>query len=382
MENNNSVAYISKIDKIEPIAGADNIELASVKGWNSIVQKGIHKVNDLVLCITTDAVIPEDLATEWGVIRYLRKGNRVRTVKLKSVYSECILISLDKIRPKSYDGLVNPEMNMMEILNIYKYEPPEIVIQDNKGRKHRYHQNPNFHIYYKFPNFKNVPDIFEQSELVAISTKIHGTNARYGIVRKNYKYNLFDKIINSIRKLFGDKWVDYEYVYGSHNVEKGSDSQGFYSTDVWKEIADKYDIKKKLWNHVKRNYSPTFIGNGFTIYGEIYGPGIQGEKYNYGLKQKEIIFFDIERNENYESIYVFEECMKDLNLPYIKNDMEYWNYDFVFEKFVRNKFIENTSIPHEGIVVKCPYGDKTKRAKIINPDYLIYGEKYNVPDSH
>jgi hypothetical protein len=41
---------------------------------------------------------------------------------------------------------------------------------------------------------------------------------------------------------FGDKWAGFEYVAGSHNVEKGSDSQGFYDTNVWFEIADKYRL--------------------------------------------------------------------------------------------------------------------------------------------
>ena len=94
MENLNSVCFINKINKIQPIEGADKIELAQINGWTSIVQKNIHKEGDLILCITTDALIPEELANKWGVINYLRKGNRVRTIRLKSVYSECILIPL------------------------------------------------------------------------------------------------------------------------------------------------------------------------------------------------------------------------------------------------------------------------------------------------
>lgn len=35
-----------------------------------------------------------------------------------------------------------------------------------------------------------------------------------------------------------------------------------------------------------------------------------------------------------------------------------------------------------GSVVKDLSGDRRKVAKVINPDYLIYGEKNNVGDSH
>ncbi|MGE9120735.1 hypothetical protein, partial [Escherichia coli] len=77
---------------------------------------------------------------------------------------------------------------------------------------------------------KNVPGIFTEEDWVQITRKIHGTNARFGIVKKN-KLSIWDKI----KKVFklADNWIDYEFVVGSHNVEKGSDSQGFYDTNVW-----------------------------------------------------------------------------------------------------------------------------------------------------
>ncbi len=377
MENENSVAYISKINKIVPIEGADKIELAYVNDWSSIVQKGIHKEGDLVLCITTDAVIPNDYADHWGVKNYLRKGNRVRTIKLRGVYSECILIPKYDIgvnkRPSYHEG-----QDLMSALDISKYEPPEIIIMDSGGRKHKYHQNPNFHTYYKFPNIKNVPDIFDENDIVSVTRKIHGTNARYGIVKKN-KLSLWDYV----RRFFGVKWIDYEYVYGSHKVEKGSDSQGFYSTDVWKEVADEYKIKDKLWNFVKHYLSKEYIGDGIIIYGEIYGPGIQGEKYTYGLSTKSIVFFDIETNGTYESEGNLRGTLDMIGLPKLP-ELYYgkYNKDIIFNNFVKDQFINNTKVPHEGAVIKCSTGDRKKIAKMINPDYLIHAEKYDVPDSH
>ena len=37
---------------------------------------------------------------------------------------------------------------------------------------------------------------------------------------------------------------------------------------------------------------------------------------------------------------------------------------------------------NEGIVIKHHTGNRNKVAKVINPDYLIYGEKHDVGDSH
>jgi RNA ligase (TIGR02306 family) len=209
MENQNSVAFIAKIEKLSPIENADKIELAQCKNWTSVVQKNIHKEGDLVLCLTTDAVIPEDLSNKWGVTNYLRKGNRVRTVKLKGVYSECILI------PQGGDKLKEGAC-MMDFFKIYKYEPPVIIIQEKSGRKHKYHQNPNFHIYYKFPNHKNVPNMFREDDEVIVTRKIHGTNARYGIVKKS-KLSFRDKFLFFFTR---NPYIKYQFIIGSHNVEK------------------------------------------------------------------------------------------------------------------------------------------------------------------
>ena len=92
MENLNSVAFVARITEIKAIPGADNIEQAFIGGWSCIVKKGAHKANELVICATTDAVIPEKMSDSMGVTGYLRSGGRVRTVKLRGVYSECLII--------------------------------------------------------------------------------------------------------------------------------------------------------------------------------------------------------------------------------------------------------------------------------------------------
>lgn len=383
MENNNSVAFITKIKEITPIEGADKIELATCEGWTSVVQKGTHKAGNLVLCITTDAVIPDDLVEQWNIGTYLRSRTEVighemfakrvqcvRTVKLRGVYSECILIPANNFHHK--EGT-----DMMRDFNIHKFEPPVKNIQLSNGRKIKYRSNSNFHIYHKFPNLKNKPSIFEEGECITCSTKYHGTNARYGIVKKD-KSSWLDKI----KKFFGNKWVEYEYIYGSHNVEKGSESQGFYSTDVWREVGDKHNLKNKLWNYVK-TLDKNDLGSGLIIYGEIIGPGIQGE-YTYGLTERDIIFFDCEFNSKYLGVESFEDMMDNLNMAeynYIVSVPIKYNQERV-KDLVANKFIEGTKIPHEGIVLKSFDGDRSKIAKVINPDYLIYAEKHNVPDSH
>lgn len=375
MENNNSVCYVATIKEVRAIEGADNIELVIAGGWNAITKKGEFKEGDLTVIATTDAVIPEKLSEEMGVTSYLRKGGRVRTVKLRGVYSECLIIPTKYI--PGYGDRYSDGDDMMEKFGIVKYEPPVKQIQLASGRKIKWRDNQNFHIYYKFPNLKNVDGMFTEEDLVEITRKVHGTNARYGIVKKG-KLSFWDKVKKFFR--LADKWVDYEYIYGSHNCEKGSDSQGFYSTDVWRTVAEKYNIKEKLWSYIKnRNVE---VGEGIILYGEIYGAGIQ-KNYDYGLTDIEFAGFDVKLRGEYLSTYDAWNLVKDhLKLPYVEI-LHYgdWTQE-IQDKFTFNNFIEGTKVPHEGIVIKYFTGERQKVAKVINPDYLIYGEKNDVGDSH
>lgn len=412
MENENSVCYINKINKIEAIPDAEKLELAWVNGWASVVQKGIHKEGDLILCVTTDAVIPEDLATKWGVISYLRNKSRVRTVKLRGVYSECILIPLSDVPLKLSETISNlfEGRDLTDRLNIHKYEPPirEVVNTIKKvyfkwdevlkfkmwksfinykihkvrnSFKKYYKDNVNFNKYYKFPNQKNTPNMFNEEDIVVITRKQHGTNARYSIVKKNYLTPL-----DRLKKLFGNKWIGYEYSYGSHNCQKDSDSQGFYSTDVWKEIADKYDIRNRLWDFVKNVLPEDKLGKGIIVYGEIFGPGIQGELYDYGYTHLKLELFDIELNGEYLPDNEFQGYIEYLS---IGDTVEYlytgkWSKE-IQDKLVLNQYFTNSKgkkVPEEGIVCKCITGDRKRISKVINPEYLTYSEKNNVEDSH
>ena len=223
MENLNSVCYVAKIDEIKAIPGADNIEQAVIGGWNCIIQKNQYAEGGLVVVATTDAVIPQELSDAMNVTNYLRKGGRVRTVKLRGVYSECLIIPLKYI-PKGSINTYTEGKDMMDVMGIFKYEPPAVQVQLASGKTRKCKENEDFKVYYKFPNIKNVKGIFDETDIVQITRKIHGTNFRAGIVKK-VELTLWDKIRLYLNNKFGWggdswKWCGYEYYVGSHNVIK------------------------------------------------------------------------------------------------------------------------------------------------------------------
>ena len=143
----------------------------------------------------------------------------------------------------------------------------------------------------------------------------------------------------------------------------------------------KYNIKQKLWDYVKSS-DYDIIGDGITLYGEIYGAGIQ-KGYDYGLKEIEFVGFDVKEEGEYldpiNSKLLIEHI---LELPYVEQ-LYYgrWSQE-VQDKYVFNNYIKGTKVPEEGIVIKHQSKGREKIAKVINPDYLIFAEKHNVGDSH
>jgi hypothetical protein len=101
------------------------------------------------------------------------------------------------------------------------------------------------------------------------------------------------------------------------------------------------------------------------------------------LTDIEFAGFDVKLKGEYVSTYDAWVLIENhLKLPYVEV-LHYgdWTQE-IQDKFTFNNFIEGTKVPHEGIVIKYFTGERQKVAKVINPDYLIYGEKNDVGDSH
>ena len=86
------LASVEKITKLEPIAGADLIEKATVLGWPVVVRKGEFNVGDKVCYIRIDTVAPE--LPEYEFLR--KRKFRVRTIKLREQVSQGLIMPLPK----------------------------------------------------------------------------------------------------------------------------------------------------------------------------------------------------------------------------------------------------------------------------------------------
>jgi tRNA-binding EMAP/Myf-like protein len=319
------IVEVCRVDNIEDLQNADKLQLATVKGWQCLVSKGQYKVGEPVIFVPPDAMIPQTLVEELK-LEFLRDNGRVKTIKLRGYISQGLILSLDclkghivrdgddvadKLKITKYEPTIKSIIRPRETLNSLwiKYISKDITLRRFVAKsigiiydryfKPRKLTNPNFKEYTDIQNQKHYPTLFQEGEEVVITEKIHGTNFRAACLYRN------PSLI--------DKWFHltppYEFVYGSHTVQKMPMSgPGFYGEDVYGKIAEKYNIK-------------SIIPPGYTIYGEIFGenkPGTAIQKgFGYGVEGIEVRFFDVKKGDKYLSWDDFKYFCEDRSLPIV-----------------------------------------------------------------
>ena len=95
-----ALAHVEKIVNIQPIEGADNIEVATVLGWKVVIaKKDGFNIGDKVVYIEIDSKVPERPEFE-----FLRDRKfRVRTIRLRGQYSQGLIMPLSILPNASYE---------------------------------------------------------------------------------------------------------------------------------------------------------------------------------------------------------------------------------------------------------------------------------------
>lgn len=133
---------VEQISEIRPIPDADAIEQAIVKGWSLVVKKGEFGVGDAVVYFEVDSMLPMDderfafLAPRGTKTVDDRDYHRLKTARLRGVYSQGLVIGLDQfpeileiLMPTDERGSMltladEPKPDFAALLGVFKYEPP------------------------------------------------------------------------------------------------------------------------------------------------------------------------------------------------------------------------------------------------------------------
>ena len=258
------MASIKEIKSINPIPDSDNIELARIDGWQSVIKKGQFQVGEKVIFCEPDSLLPEK--PEFEFMR--SKHFKIKTCKLRGVISQGICFPLDLLPPDSYDV----DQDVSEILGITKYEPPVPV--QLRGRM----RCPIFRLAVPKTDemrVQNIPDVLERhkGEIFEIHEKIDGTSM----------------------SVYLDPETGLHVC--SRNVDLAPDTDHKWNGDSYWKYAIEHDLEDVLKT----------LGGSIALQGELFGEGIQGSKYGIkGLHYRVFNFWDMINH-----CYIESNVMKD-----------------------------------------------------------------------
>jgi RNA ligase (TIGR02306 family) len=278
---------VVEVEGIEPIEGADRIELAVIGGYRSVVKRGEFKPGDLAIYIPEQALLPQHLLEQLGLVNDRgegklagRDGNRVKAVKLRGTLSQGITAPVDLVSRDVQKG-----DDVQDELGITKWEP-EIPAQ-MAGEV----ANLSGHtVKYDIENLKKYPNVLTEGEQVVITEKLHGTFTCIACWPNLDHPELLDGDLFAYSKGLGEKGLVFKNV---------TNNAGNLYMKALKENAD------KLASITDPN-TPLFI------MGETFGDGVQD--LTYGARKNERMFrvFDIFEGHPRTGRFLGWEEMRDL----------------------------------------------------------------------
>jgi RNA ligase (TIGR02306 family) len=330
------IVSVVQVQEVTAHPNADKLEIVHILGWQVCCPKGQVKVGDIVVYFPPDSLIPETLANELGVRKYLRGKNqdRVGAINLRGS------MSYGFCTPNKWGFPVG--MNAKDELGIQKYDPPEKIMEGDMDRDH-----PLFHKFTDIQNIKNYPDVFKEGDSVWVSEKLHGSCCRISLIKTE---------------------TGTEFMVGSHNVRRKLDKESKYSKHLTPEVKDL--LQTVLYRD--DSYKAAIV------FGEVYGDGVQDLKY--GLKGVTgFAVFAISANGNYLSFEDVVSLCKQHHVPMVPTlYIGEFHKKLIEEHFVGGKTTLMDSDAHmrEGVVI-CASPESSdlrigrKILKWVSDEYLL-----------
>ena len=334
------LASIRIISDIQPIEGADMIELSIVDGWKVVVAKNVgHKVGDMVIYCEIDSFLP--IKDEFEFLRktsYKKmsdgtEGFRLKTIKMRGQVSQGLILPMSVVEYTNVGFEVG--MDVTNLLGISKYEPPIPAELSGKVKG-------------LFPSFLRKTD----EERVQNLTKEY---EQYKSLGRNFYVT---------EKLDGSSATFYhkDGVFGvcSRNLEL-LETEG---NTFWK-VARELDLENKMRD----------FGVNISLQGELIGEGIQGNPYKIkGQTVKFFNLFDIDL-QVYHSLAHLGRALGIMGLKMVPIVDEFFVLPNTIEellKYAEDKSVLNTKFDREGVVIRS--NDRTISFKVISNKFLLKSE--------
>ncbi len=348
------LASIQKVVDVQPIEGADSIEVATVLGWHCVIKKGDLKAGEMCCYMEVDSLLPPIPEFEFMAKNGIKKsyidgkeyaGYRLRTIRLRGQISQGLAMPLSILKGKKFstDKRENPIYELAEgddvsdMLGIVKYEPllPAMLSGEAKGA---------------FP--ANIPKT-DETRIQAVPNILNKYN--------KIQFYVTEKLDGGSCTIFL-KDGELNVCSRNLNLKESNDNT------MWK-LAKELNLKEKLEK----------AGKNMALQGEVVGSGINGNKLK--MNGHKIYFFSIYDIDKgiYLGFNEFNDMCKSLGVktvPILEYKYTLPNTVDELVKFATRKSVMNKEIWAEGIVLRPleeMHDEDLGRLsfKCINPEYLI-----------
>lgn len=345
------LASVQKIWNIEPIEGADRIEVVSVLGWKCVAKKGEFQIGDLCVYFEVDSFLP--VCEKFEFLRnscykqndLMGEGFLLRTQKFRGQISQGLALPLSILPPDTAQN-ASPQIgdDVTKILGVRKWSMPEVATGSGtaigpmpygipKTDEIRVQAEPGL-----IEEFKGVP--------YYISTKMDGTSVTMYL-------------------------IDGKFGVCGRNFEYADDEK----CPFWK-FVHKNGIREKI----KAGAAAVKLKN-FAIQGEFCGEGIQKNRLKL-FAPNWFVFTLIDMNNRrrlgLEDMLKFCEASGISHVP-IEETGEQLPYTTVAEFIERARGKYESGHHKEGIVIRpqspiySSIAEGPLSMKVINNDYLLKG---------
>jgi RNA ligase (TIGR02306 family) len=377
------LASIRRIADIQPIEGADAIEVATIDGWKVVVKKGEFTIGELAVYIEIDSWVPHELAPFLSKGQAPRvyndvKGERLRTIKLRGQVSQGLLLSQNTLYVGVLEYLGEEPVegqDLTEFLGIQKWEAPIPAQLQGQAKG-------------TFP-----------TSLIPKTDQERIQNC-FGEIQKKAKRFATEKVWNAETQTLEEHPVvlpeDFKEPTYEVTLKLDGSSCTIFRWEGELRVASR-NLELKINDENKDN---TFVAmalkfsesipDGFAFQGEVCGPAIQGNRENF-KEHRFFVFdiFDIQKHE-YLSPFARREMLQDLNAVSITKPSHHGEPSFPVPEHIPVlgvdwkapnsveeglSLAEGPSINHkirEGLVWKCNE-DPSFSFKTISNSFLLKG---------
>ena len=410
--NERELAYVVLIDAVTPIKGYDRVELAHVGGWTIVVGKGEFKAGDPAIYFEIDSKLPE--VEPFTNMEFLaKKKYKIKTQKMCKSISQGLLMSAENFGWEKFTKITAEKYGIVEapFAGIYNSKDNEIYFSEGDSR----FLTKKLGVIYATTedNKRKGKSADKYKKMAQHHGKLFAKQPFRWLMKRNWGKKLLfiffgkkkdkrgwpawvqktdEERVQNMTWILQDKspWIATEkidgtsttftlkrghglfhpeefYVCSRNVVFDKPDKQCYYETNVYTEMAEKYDIYNKMKYLLDHRFQDC---EWITIQGETYGPGIQ--KRDYHAPEHAFMAFNFINSEDGRwGTEEMTDLLFPMGIPCVPLiDNEYILPDTVEEllDFATGESACDTEL-REGIVFRSKDGQKSFKA--VSNEYLL-----------